>query len=64
MMNHTPDELEVFFDLYDLLEDTSSFACQEYGVSASLVYLAMEAFVESKRSSLDYLKKTLDDCDS
>ena len=48
-----------YMEVYDLLEDTTAHACDEYGISAPMVYLAMEAFVQAKRTELNYLFNSL-----
>ena len=53
-------DYDTHLDLKDLLEDTASFACDEYNISAELFYLCMETFAQAKIHQLKTLKNSLD----
>ena len=53
-------DMETHRDLKDLLEDTSSFACDEYEISAEMFYLYMEIYAKAKIHQLKTLKNSLD----
>ena len=50
--------IETHQELGDLLEDTISFACDEYEISAELMYIVMESFAQAKIATLNSLKET------
>ena len=52
-------DYDTHLDLKDLLEDTSAFACDEYGISAELFYLCMETYAQAKIHQLRILKESL-----
>jgi len=56
---HDNTHLDTLNDLYLLFEDVCSHACDEYDVSAPMVYVAMKAFADSKQDDLKQLMDLL-----
>ncbi len=56
---HDNTHLDTLNDLYLLFEDVCSHACDEYDVSAPMVYVAMKAFADSKLDDLKRLNQLL-----
>lgn len=50
--------IETHQELRDLLEDTISFACDEYEISAELMYIVMESYAQAKIATLNHLKSS------
>ena len=56
-----PLEIGDLTDFQELLEDTISYFCDEYDMSAQLAYVLADDFISSKLNKLKQLEQSLND---
>lgn len=56
-----PLEIGDLTDFQELLEDTISYFCDEYDMSAQLAYVLADDFIRAKLNKLKQLEESLND---